>query len=146
MNGSGERKRNERKREVEWFAFGAVVTIDGGIKQLGILWLQHLTCLIPKSCPTLQSHGLQPARLFCPWGFPGKNTGVGCQFLLQGILLTQGLNLCLLCWQVGSLPLGHQRSLHCLRLGYKFKIPTQAADSWSLVKSSVADNLVGRNS
>ena len=28
-------------------------------------------------------------------GFPGKNTGVGCHFLLQGIFLTQGLNPCL---------------------------------------------------
>ena len=26
-------------------------------------------------------HGLQPARLLCPWAFPGKNTGVGCHFL-----------------------------------------------------------------
>ena len=31
--------------------------------------------------------------LLRPWGFPGKNTGVGCRFLLQGIFLTQGLNL-----------------------------------------------------
>ena len=43
-------------------------------------------------------------------GSPGKNTGVGCHFLLQGIFLTQGLNppclfLCLLHWQVGFLPL-----------------------------------------
>ena len=30
--------------------------------------------------------------LFRPWDFPGKNTGVGCHFLLQGIFLTQGLN------------------------------------------------------
>ena len=29
-------------------------------------------------------------------GVPSKNTGVGCHFLLQGISLTQGLNLCLL--------------------------------------------------
>ena len=28
-------------------------------------------------CVTLQSHGLQPSRLLCPWDFPGKNTGVG---------------------------------------------------------------------
>ena len=28
-----------------------------------------------------------------PWNFPGKSTGVGCHFLLQGIFLTQGLNL-----------------------------------------------------
>ena len=28
----------------------------------------------------------------CPWNPPGKNTGVGCHFLLQGIFPTQGLN------------------------------------------------------
>ena len=31
-------------------------------------------------------------RLLYPWDFPGKNTGVGCHFLLQGIFLTQELN------------------------------------------------------
>ena len=41
---------------------------------------------------TLRPHGLQPTRLFCPWDFPGKDTGVGCHFLLQGIFLPQGLN------------------------------------------------------
>ena len=30
-------------------------------------------------------HGLQPTRLLRPWDFPGKNTGVGCHFLLQEI-------------------------------------------------------------
>ena len=39
---------------------------------------------------------LQPARLLCPWDSPGQSTGVGCHFLLQGIFLTQGLNLLLL--------------------------------------------------
>ena len=37
-----------------------------------------------------------------------NNTGVDCHALLQGIFKTQGWNLCLLCllhWQVGSLPL-----------------------------------------
>jgi len=51
---------------------------------------------------------LQPTRLLCPWDSPGKNTAVGCHFLLQGIFLTQGSNLCLLRllnWQVGCLPL-----------------------------------------
>ena len=45
---------------------------------------------------SLRPHGLWPARLLCPWDFPGKNTGVGCHFLLQGIFLTQGLNTGLL--------------------------------------------------
>ena len=34
-------------------------------------------------------------RLLCPRDFPGKNTGVGCHFLLQRIFLTQGWNPCL---------------------------------------------------
>ena len=37
---------------------------------------------------------------------PDKNTGVDCHAFLQGIFLTQGLNLCLLCllhWQAGLL-------------------------------------------
>ena len=31
-----------------------------------------------------------PAGSLCPWDFPGKNTEVGCHFLLQGIFPTQG--------------------------------------------------------
>ena len=45
---------------------------------------------------SLQPHELHHARLLCPWDFPGKNTGVGCPFLLQGIFLPQGSNLHLL--------------------------------------------------
>ena len=41
---------------------------------------------------SLQPQGLQPTGLLCPWDSPGKNTGVGCQALLQGIFLTQGSN------------------------------------------------------
>jgi len=33
---------------------------------------------------SLWPHGLEPIRLLCPWNSPGKNTGVGCHFLLQG--------------------------------------------------------------
>ena len=38
-----------------------------------------------------------PTKLLCPWDSPGRNTAVGCHFLLQGIFLTQGSNSCLLC-------------------------------------------------
>ena len=53
---------------------------------------------------SLRPHGLQPASLLCPWDSPGKNTGAGCHFLLQGIFPTQESNLHLLHWQVDSLP------------------------------------------
>ena len=53
--------------------------------------------LVAKSSPAL----LWPIRLLCPRNSPGKNTGVSCHFLLWGIFLTQGLNLCLLhCRQI----------------------------------------------
>ena len=44
------------------------------------------------SC-SLVSNSLWPRGLLHPWDFPGKNTGVGCHLLLQGIFLTQGTNL-----------------------------------------------------
>ena len=50
-----------------------------------------------------------PARLLCPWGSPGKNTGVGCHLLLQGLFLGSNLRLlCLLHWQADPLPLNHR--------------------------------------
>ena len=36
-----------------------------------------------QSCPTLRPQRRQPTRLPHPWDSPGKNTGVGCHFLLQ---------------------------------------------------------------
>ena len=61
-----------------------------------------------QSCPTLSNPvDCGPSRLLSPWDSPGKNTGVGCHALLQGIFLTEGSNprlLSLLHWQVGSLP------------------------------------------
>ena len=32
---------------------------------------------------SVRPHRRQPTRLLCPWNSPGKNTGVGCHFLLQ---------------------------------------------------------------
>ena len=34
---------------------------------------------------SVRHHGRQPTRLLCPWDCPGKNTGVGCHFLLQSM-------------------------------------------------------------
>ena len=42
---------------------------------------------------SLQPRGLEPTRLICPLDSPGKNSRVGSHSLLQGIFLTQGLNL-----------------------------------------------------
>ena len=59
-------------------------------------------CVVAQLCPALWDRlDCSLTRLLCPWNFPGKNTGVGCHFLLQGVFLTQGLNSHLLhCRQI----------------------------------------------
>ena len=60
---------------------------------------------------SLQPHGLQPTTLLCPWDFPGKSTGAGCHFPLQGIFSTQGLNPGLPHCRQTHYGLSHQGSL-----------------------------------
>ena len=59
---------------------------------------------------SVQPHRWQPTRPLCPWDSPGKNTGVGCHFLLQGIFPTQGSNPGLLHCKQMLYPLSHQGS------------------------------------
>ena len=57
---------------------------------------------------SFQPSGLCSTRLLYPWDSLGKNTGMHCRFLLQGILPRQGLNLDLLQRRADSLPPGSQ--------------------------------------
>ena len=61
-------------------------------------------CSAAQLCRTLcDPRGLWPDRLLCPWDSPGKDSGVGCHFLFQGVFPTQGpspRHLHLLRWQV----------------------------------------------
>ena len=64
-----------------------------------------------QSGPTLRSHRRQPTRLLCSWDSPGKNTGVGCHFLLQC------MHACSVAWVVSDSvqPHRHQQArLPCL--------------------------------
>ena len=57
----------------------------------GRLLVDLLLCSALQSCPTLCNPMDYSSPGFSVHGdSPGKNTGVGCRFLLQGILLTQG--------------------------------------------------------
>ena len=62
---------------------------------------------------SVRPHGLQPARLLCPWDSLGKNTAVGCHFLLQETFLTEESNPYLL------------RLLHGRRVFYPLGSPSQ---------------------
>ena len=56
----------------------------------------HMFSVASIGSNSLRPHGLQTARLLCPWNSAGKNTGVGCHFLLQGIFPLNPSLLCLL--------------------------------------------------
>ena len=74
--------------------------------------LTFITYLIESR--SVMSSSLWPHGVYIPWNSPGKNTGVGCHVLLQGIFLTQELNphsIACSAGDVDSLLLSHQASL-----------------------------------
>ena len=91
-----------------------------------------------------------PARLLCPWDFPGRNTREGCHALLQGIFPIQQLNLCLLCllnWQAGALllaPPGKSPSLAIPQYKIKSSKGKNPKKQTSLCKRSPHLELVGQ--
>ena len=84
---------------------------------LNMMWLVHghllafiIDQLVSVMSGSLQSHGLQPASFLHPSDSPGKNTGMGCRFLLQGIFPIQVSNLGLLHCRQTLYSLSHQGS------------------------------------
>ena len=74
-------------------------------------WLNSITnsmdmCMLSHFSHVRLRVTLWTARLLCPWDSPGKNTGMGCHALLQGIFLTQESNQGLL---------HYKQILYCLR-------------------------------
>ena len=109
-----------------------------GIVQVRIqeyITISSCACMLNHSVmsKSFQPHGLQAARLLCSRDCPGKNTGVHCHFLLQGLFPTQGSNqhllclllLCLLHGQADSLPLSHLGSPEISTLLTKAAFPSQ---------------------
>ena len=90
------------------------------------LWFSkylHLRARSLQSCRTLRDPmDCNPSGSSVHRNSPGKNTGMGCHFLLQGIFPTQGSNPCLFClllWQAGSSPLVPPGKSHLHLMGGK---------------------------
>ena len=72
------------------------------------LYFTHGSSVCAHLCPILCDPMDYSRQASLSTVFSSKNTAVGCHFLLQGIFPIQGQNphlLCLLHWQVSSLPL-----------------------------------------
>ena len=127
---------------IQWVLAVALFSFEG----------ESASCLVVSN--SLLPHGLLPTRLLCPWNSPGKNTGVGCHALPQGIFLTQGSNPGLLhCRQI-LYRLSHQGS-PCLRhifksdrfKSVKFKISNSYAkdhlgNTWWIIFTKFTNNEV----
>ena len=72
-----------------------------------------------------------PPGSSCPWDSPGKNTGVGCHALLQGIFLTQGSN---------------PRLLYCKQIPYRWANGEAEKNASSCVKISTSQNIQASDS
>ena len=97
-------------------------------------------CVCAKSLLTLCNpmDCMQPTRLLCPWDSPGKNTGVSCHALLQGIFLTQGLNPRLSVSCIGKCVLYHLNHLGSLLIIHNYtQIPSPAHSRQYLLEKSV---------
>ena len=87
-------------------------------------------------------HEPSSARLLCPWNSPGKNTGVGFHFLLQGIFPTQGSNLGVLHWRQILYLLSHKGSpVIRTHMAIKATMTKEEANGQTSVFSSVLSHL-----
>ena len=87
---------------------------------------------------SLQPHGLEPASLPCPWGFPGKNTGDGQSFPLQGTRgLTEPGSPELQEDSLLSEPLGNPLFIHCPKLSMQEPQKEERAPKLLLKKMAV---------
>ena len=77
-------QRNHRNLNLCWYLNTTTLTMKVTV------FINSVHCSVVSD--SLQCHGLQPARLLCPWDSLGKNPGVGSHSLLQGIFPTQGSN------------------------------------------------------
>ena len=96
-------KREKRRKEGREGGGERAFLMQIEIKEEAV-WLEMGSILLLLFSCSVVSDSLRPTRLLCLWDSPGKNTGVGCCALLQGIFLTQGSNPNLLHWQMDSLP------------------------------------------
>ena len=93
-----------------WSFFREVLVLVKGAQLCPTLCDPTWPHVTPQRLPTLCDPMWQHAGLLCLWNSPGKNTGVGSHFLLQGNFPTQGLNLDLLLHRQILYLLSHQGS------------------------------------
>ena len=109
--------------------------------------LTEVKVLVAQSCMTFCNPigCMQPVRLLCPWDFPGKNTGVGCHFLLHRIFPTQGLNLGLLHCRWILYHLNHQGSPNLIGITLNLQISLDNMTILAILTLSIQEHGISLN-
>ena len=107
-------------------------------RELYVYFTIYIICSVVSD--SLWPHGLQPARLLCPWNSPDKNTGVSSHFFLQGIFPTWESSLGLLhCKQIPYY-LSHQGSpFYCIVISIMLIVTLHDIQKWALRYCSEAN-------
>ena len=114
------------KRRESWSALGEVQHLEVS------RWPEFcVSVLVTQSCPTLCDPVDCSPPVPLSMDSPGKNTGVGCHFLLQGIFHTQGSNPSLLHYRQILYDLSHQGSLSTRTPPGKPRILPYSKCTWS---------------
>ena len=102
-----------------------------------------------RATPSHWANTLKPTRLPCPWDSPGKNTGVGCHFLLQCMNVksesevAQSFDSCdpMDCGPPGSsvLVMSQARILEWVAISFSGDLPDPGIEPMSLVSPALAD-------
>ena len=88
----------------------------------------------------LVTHGLQPTRLLCPWGFPGKSIGVGCHCLLHTSSDKKTFNI-INCFQFTCIPC-NDNSLTWFVLAKYLVIPKRSEKKLTYASADAHDFLL----
>ena len=113
---------------IDWSQEGQKSSVSPSLKFKLTWWCSVCCCCWVASVvsDSVRPHRQQPTRLPRPWDSPGKNTGVGCQFLLQCMNVKSESEVAQSCLTLrdpmdGSLPgssvhgIFQERVLECLR-------------------------------
>ena len=93
----------------------------------------------------MRPHGWQPTRLPCPWDSPGKNTGVGCQFLLQCMKVKSESEVAQSCPALRD-PMDHSPPDSSIHGIFQARVLECGAIVFSRPNPSEAENLIPDNS
>ena len=103
------KEKKKKFKEKVWQPIYYKVYLEGHFSRIAPIedWINNkqqinpnvsiMCSVIPVVYDSVWPHELYPLGLLCAWGSPGKNTGVDCHALLQGIFPTQGSNPRILC-------------------------------------------------